>query len=91
MDDDRLYTLAEVAAYLRVHPVSVRRWLRAGTLDGAHVGRDWRIAGRAVAAFLAERRGKPTLRRRVGDDYARPPNAPARPEGTRSDPADEEA
>ena len=68
LDDDRLYTLAEVAEYLRVHPQSVRRWLRADVLDGARVGRDYRIEGRAVRAFLAERHDRPTLRRRPGVD-----------------------
>lgn len=71
MDDQRLYTLGEVAAYLRVHAQSVRRWLRAGDLAGAKVGNGYRITGAAVTAFLAEREGRPTLRSRPGDPQRR--------------------
>ena len=73
MDNDKLYTLEEVAEYLRVHPQSVRRWLRAGDLAGAAIGRggSYRIKGADVQAFLDARMGRPTLRQRDGDELPR--------------------
>ena len=67
---ETMYTVDEVAERLRVHPNSVRRWLRAGVLDGTPLGgrAGWRIPASSVAAFLAERHDRPTLRRRPGVD-----------------------
>jgi len=64
---DRYVTVEEVARQLRVHPQSVRRWLRSGVLVGASVGNAWRIRPEAVESFLAGRLGRPTLRRRPQD------------------------
>ncbi len=38
MADDRLLTVGEVAARLRTTPETVRRWLRAGRLQGVRLG-----------------------------------------------------
>ena len=57
--DDRLLTVDEVAERLKVHPESVRRWLRDGTLAGHLVTRraGWRIP---ESAFLRFTRGEPS-------------------------------
>jgi len=34
MDNDSLLTVAEAARILRVHPETIRRWLREGTMAG---------------------------------------------------------
>lgn len=56
--DDPLLTVEEVAERLKVHPESVRRWLRDGTLAGHLVTRraGWRIP---ESAFLRFARGEP--------------------------------
>ncbi len=56
--DDPLLTVEEVAERLKVHPESVRRWLRDGTLTGHLVTRraGWRIP---ESAFLRFARGEP--------------------------------
>ena len=56
--DERLLTVEEVAERLKVHPESVRRWLRDGTLTGHLVTRraGWRIP---ESAFLRFARGEP--------------------------------
>ncbi len=36
--EDRLLTVQEVATRLRMHPESVRRWLREGRLKGGRMG-----------------------------------------------------
>ena len=55
--DDPLLTVEEVAERLKVHPESVRRWLREGTLAGHLVTRraGWRIP---ESAFLRFARGE---------------------------------
>lgn len=49
-----LMTASEVAAFLRVHLGSVRRWSRTGKLKGYRLGGrgDWRYDRRDVLAFL---------------------------------------
>lgn len=46
MDDERLYTVSEVAARMRMDPETVRVWLRTGKLRGFRPGGKrlgWRI------------------------------------------------
>ena len=38
MDDEPMLTVAEVAERLRVHPETVRIWLRQGKLKGVRLG-----------------------------------------------------
>ena len=40
---DEVMTAEEVAAYLRVHLITVRRWCRQGELSAVKVGRSYRI------------------------------------------------
>jgi excisionase family DNA binding protein len=42
-DVDEVLTAEEVAAYLRIHLITVRRWCRQGELPAAKVGRSYRI------------------------------------------------
>ncbi len=53
---DTLLTVEEVATELRVHPDTVRIWLRQGRLKGSRLTRraGWRIRRSDVAAFLEE-------------------------------------
>jgi len=51
-------TAADVAALLRVHPETVKNWLRAGTLSGVILSdrAGWRVRRADVDRFLDERR-----------------------------------
>ncbi len=40
---DEVMTLEEVAAYLRVHVDTVRRWAREGTLPAVKLGKAYRV------------------------------------------------
>ena len=55
-----IMTCDEVAAYLRVHVSSVRRWSRSGKLTAYKVGGrgDWRYREQDVLAFLYDTDGK---------------------------------
>jgi len=52
--DDSLMTVPEVAATLRLHPDTVRRWLRAGQLPAVNLGgrRGYRIRRSELDRFL---------------------------------------
>ncbi len=53
---ERLLTVAEVADHIRVHPATVREWLRKGRLKGSILGdkAGWRIPESEVERFLKE-------------------------------------
>ena len=40
---NELLTVKEVAAYLRVAPVTIWRWCQQGVIPATQVGRTWRI------------------------------------------------
>jgi excisionase family DNA binding protein len=68
--ENRLLTVAEVAAYFRVDPESVRRWLRDGKLLGINLGRGpgWRIRFADLQSFIDQRRTKTGDRTREAAD-----------------------
>jgi excisionase family DNA binding protein len=53
-DNEEIMTCDEVAEFLRVHVISVRRWSRSGKLRAYRVGGrgDWRYRKQDVLAFL---------------------------------------
>ena len=40
---EQLFTTDEAAELLKVHPETVRNWIRRGALAAIRVGRSWRI------------------------------------------------
>ena len=56
MEREKLLTAQEVAEYLRVHVVTVRKWLESGQLNGIKLrGKaGWRIREAEMERFLAE-------------------------------------
>ena len=56
MSDERLLTVAEVAARVRVSEATVREWLRRGRLKGSRPGgtkAGWRIPESGVRRLLS--------------------------------------
>lgn len=51
--EHELLTCEEAATYLRVHPRTVGRLLKAGRLPGVKVGRQWRLRKADLDAYLA--------------------------------------
>ena len=51
--DSDLLTLAEAAAYLRVHRRTMGRLLRQGVVPGTKIGRQWRVRKADLDAAVA--------------------------------------
>ncbi len=51
-------TIAEVAKYLKLHELTVRRLAREGELPAFKVGRQWRIKRDLLESWIEERSGK---------------------------------
>src|SRR5438105_1637190 len=45
-------TIAEAARELRLSPLTLRRWVKAGKLSGVWLGNRWRIPRTALSALL---------------------------------------
>ena len=58
MDETNMLTIAEVAKYLKLHELTVRRLAREGELPAFKVGRQWRIKRNLLENWIAERSGK---------------------------------
>ena len=54
MEKDKYLTLKETAAYLRVHPITVRRWALAGEIPCFKVGKQWRFSAGKIAEWAGE-------------------------------------
>jgi excisionase family DNA binding protein len=51
-----ILTVAQAAAYLQLHKVSVYKYIRAGVLPAARLGKVYRLHRRDVIRFLQSRR-----------------------------------
>ncbi|MGI6102303.1 MAG: helix-turn-helix domain-containing protein [Bacillota bacterium] len=51
---EELLTVQEVAEYLRVSDLTVRRMLKDGRLQGVNIGREWRIPKGELEAFIKQ-------------------------------------
>jgi excisionase family DNA binding protein len=51
-----MLTVEEVASELRVHPETVRSWIRTGELDAVDIGREYRIYRADLDDFIQRRR-----------------------------------
>ena len=53
-----MLTIAEVAKYLKLHELTVRRLAREGELPAFKVGRQWRIKRDLLETWISSRSGK---------------------------------
>ena len=49
-----LMTTEDIADYVKVHPTTVRTWIRQGRFPALRAGRGWRVRLKDVEEFLAE-------------------------------------
>lgn len=54
IDEDRLWTVAEVAEHIRVSNMTVYRLIKSGELPAIRVGKNYRIRGTDLAHYLRE-------------------------------------
>jgi excisionase family DNA binding protein len=54
--EERYFSTREIAAVLKVHEATVRRWIEAGMLRGVRLPGGWRVTERELTAFLERRR-----------------------------------
>ena len=62
---EKQFTVEEVAEELRVHPETVRQWIREGELDAFDTGRGYRISRHDLDDFIQRR--KTGKRRKPGE------------------------
>jgi excisionase family DNA binding protein len=55
-----MMTIAEVAMYLKLHELTVRRLAREGELPAFKVGRQWRVKRDLLESWIEERSGQGT-------------------------------
>jgi excisionase family DNA binding protein len=53
----KLYTPSEVAEIIKIHPDTVRIWLRTKRLKGFRTRAGWRVQESDLQAWAAEQRG----------------------------------
>jgi predicted adenylyl cyclase CyaB len=59
--NDKLLTIPETAAYLKVHWQTIRNYLKEGSLQGVKVGKNVRILESSLEAFLKNEKAKKEL------------------------------
>ena len=55
-EEERVYTVEEVAKQLRVNPRTVRSWIASGELIALDVGREYRISQSDLNSFIEKRK-----------------------------------
>jgi len=55
-EEERVYTVEEVAKQLRVNPRTVRSWIASGELIALDVGREYRISQTDLNTFIEKRK-----------------------------------
>jgi len=65
VEDERFYSIEEVAKILKVSDGAVRKWLKAGALKGIKLGRIWRIRESDFDKFLKERESAGAKEKRI--------------------------
>jgi putative molybdopterin biosynthesis protein len=65
---EKQFTVEEVAEELRVHPETVRQWIRGGELDAFDTGRGYRISRKDLDDFIQRR--KTGKRRKKSEEEA---------------------
>ena len=55
-----MMTVDEVAEYLSLHPLTVRRLARDGEIPTTKIGRQWRVKRELLIRWIAKRSGRST-------------------------------
>jgi len=55
VSDDELFTIAEIAAYLKLSQRTAWRWCKSGRLPAFKIGHQWRVAQSDLEEFIRGR------------------------------------
>ncbi len=58
MNENDMLTIAQVATFLKLHELTVRRLAREGELPAFKIGRQWRIKRDLLEKWISERSGR---------------------------------
>lgn len=61
---EEMLTVEEVAGILRVHPETVRQWIRDGELIAIDISKEYRILRSDLDGFIEKRRGRTKRRKK---------------------------
>jgi excisionase family DNA binding protein len=75
--EDPWLTVPQVSAQLRIHPATVRIWIKSGRLAAVRVGREWRVRQSEVDRALVSD-ASPSYAQQEAES-ARPPHAGSAP------------
>jgi excisionase family DNA binding protein len=64
---EKMLTVEEIAEELRVHPETVRQWIRDGELIAIDISKEYRILRSDLDAFLVQRRGRRKRRKKTAE------------------------
>lgn len=53
--EDALWTVAEVAEYLKLRPSTIYAWVQQHRLPGIKIGRSWRFQKSVIVAWIEDR------------------------------------
>ena len=49
---EKLLTIQEAAAYLDIHPITLYKWVKAGKIPAAKLGKNWRFKKAKLEAWV---------------------------------------
>lgn len=49
-----IFTILQLAIYLRVNPITIRRYIQAGKIQAFKIGNDYRITRESLEKFIEE-------------------------------------
>lgn len=52
---NEVWEVSQAAAYLKVHPDTVRKYAKEGTIPGQKIGTDWRFSSIALYEYVSRK------------------------------------
>jgi excisionase family DNA binding protein len=57
--DDEMLTIEELAAYLKLRPQTIYKWVQSGKIPGAKFGKEWRFRRSSIEKWIDSRLNRP--------------------------------
>jgi excisionase family DNA binding protein len=82
-EDDPWLTVSQVSEELKLHPATVRSWVKSGRLAAVRAGRTWRVRRSEVDRALLSDASPAYARQEAGASSGVAPSEPARTQAPR--------